>query len=112
MKYEILVSSYFKAEVKRLAKRYESFADDLESLEKSLLKNPLQGTELSPGIRKIRMSIKSKSKGRSGGARVITFTYSNTEEIGKIVLLLLYDKSDSSGVNVSIVKKIVKELEL
>lgn len=87
MKYEILVSSYFKAEVKRLAKRYESFADDLESLEKSLLKNPLQGTELSPGIR-------------------------NTEEIGKIVLLLLYDKSDSSGVNVSIVKKIVKELEL
>ena len=31
----------------------------------------MQGDELSPGIRKIRLAIVSKGKGKSGGARVM-----------------------------------------
>ena len=39
--------------------------DDLEQ-------NPLLGTDLGDGLRKVRMKITSKGKGKSGGARVIT----------------------------------------
>ena len=74
-----------------------------------LLKNPQQGTELSPGIRKIRMAIKSKGKGKSGGARVITYNFLTAEMDGKIVLLLIYDKEDASSVKVNVLKEIIKE---
>ena len=37
----------------------------------SLQKSPYQGVELCPGIRKIRMAIASKGRGKAGSARVI-----------------------------------------
>lgn len=73
MSYNLHVSSYFAKEAKRLSKKYPSFKHDLDKFKKSLQENPLQGTELSPGIRKIRMAIESKHKGLSGRVRVITF---------------------------------------
>jgi hypothetical protein len=42
-------------EAKILAKRYKSFKADMKDFIKSLEKNPMQGDELSPGIRKIRL---------------------------------------------------------
>ena len=77
--------------------------DFVESLEK----NPMQGDELSPGIRKIRLAIVSKGKGKSGGARVITICSSESE--GRVYLVDVYDKSDFSTVSVSILKKIISE---
>lgn len=112
MNFEIRTSSYFEVEAKRLAKRHRSFADDLESFQNELLKYPYQGIELTPGIRKIRMAIASKGRGSSGGARVITLTYTISEKTGAIILLLLYDKADASSVKVGVVKKIVKEIGL
>lgn len=110
MSYNIHVSSYFAKEAKRLSKRYPSFKRDLEKFSKSLLENPLQGTELSPGIRKIRMAIESKGKGQSGGARVITYNVFAKEEEGEIELVLLYDKSDASTVKLNVVKEIIRDL--
>lgn len=75
--------------------------DFIESLEK----NPMQGDELSPGIRKIRLAIVSKGKGKSGGARVITYTICASESEGRVYLVDVYDKSDFSTVSVSILKK-------
>lgn len=57
MSFEIQTTSYFDSEAKRLAKRHRSFVDDLSNFRDSILKNPYQGTELSPGIRKVRMTI-------------------------------------------------------
>lgn len=110
MNFEIETTSYFDAEAKRLGKRYHGFTDDLKAFRDSILENPFQGTELSPGIRKVRMSIEAKGKGKSGGARVITFTYLISEEDGKVILLLLYDKSDASNIKANVVKKIVKDI--
>ena len=62
MSFEIQTTSSFDAEAKRLAKRHRSFIDDLQDFQKSLLANPYQGTELSPGIRKIRLTIDSKGR--------------------------------------------------
>ncbi len=112
MNFEIQTTSYFDAEAKRLAKRYRSFIDDLQDFRQSLLGNPYQGAELSPGIRKIRLTIDSKSRGKSGGARVITFTYLVDETDGKIILILLYDKADASNIKMNVVRKILKNIGL
>ena len=89
MNFEIQTTSYFDTEAKRLAKRHRSFIDDLQDFQKSLLENPYQGTELSPGIRKIRLTIDSKGRGKSGGARVITFNYLVDEKNGVVMTVLL-----------------------
>lgn len=109
MSYRLLTSSYFNVSAKKLAKKYPSFIKDLESFRDELLKNPLQGVELSPGIRKIRMSIKSKGKGKSGGARIITYNLIVGEMEGDIILLLIYDKEDASSVKVEVLKEIIRD---
>ena len=109
MNYSITTSSYFDVAAKKLAKKYSSFKDDLVNFGKYLLENPKQGTELAPGIRKIRMAIKSKGKGKSGGTRVITYNFITQKMDGKIVLLLIYDKEDASTAKVSVLKEIIKE---
>ena len=110
MSYNLHVSSYFAKEAKRLSKKYPSFKHDLDKFKKSLQENPLQGTELSPGIRKIRMAIESKHTGLSGGARVITYNVLAQEQNGEIELLLLYDKGDTETVKLSVVKEIIREM--
>ena len=110
MSYKTEFSTYFTSEVKRLKKRHRSFIDDLEGLKKDLQDNPFQGTELSPGIRKIRMAITSKGGGKAGGARVITANAIIAEKEGRIGFLLLYDKSDAANVKMNVVKKIAKEM--
>lgn len=109
MNYKIYTSSYFDVAAKRLAKKYPSFKDDITKFRDSLLKDPLQGDELSPGIRKIRMAIKSKGKGKSGGARIITYNFVAHEMNGEIVLLFIYDKEDASSVKTNVLKQIIKE---
>ena len=109
MSYKISTLSYFDVAAKRLAKKYPSFKKDLEEFCDSLQDNPLQGDELTPGIRKIRMAIKSKGKGKSGGARVITYNILAKEQDGDIVLMLIYDKEDASSVKVDVLKQILKE---
>lgn len=109
MNYNIRTSSFFDVAAKKLAKKYPSFKEDLKGFSKALLDNPLLGTELSPGIRKIRMAIKSKGKGKSGGARIITYNFVTAEMNGEIVLLLIYDKESASTAKVNILKQIIKE---
>lgn len=105
-------SDYFTSEFKRLSKRYRSLVADYEAFLESLKSNPLQGTELAPGIRKIRMAVTAKGRGKSGGARVITFNALVTEQEGTIYLLLIYDKADTSNVKINVVKKIIQEMGL
>ena len=109
MNYSITTSSYFDVAAKKLVKKYPSFKEDLVNFGKSLLENPKQGAELAPGIRKIRMAIKSKGKGKSGGSRVITYNFITHEMDGRIILLLIYDKEDASTAKVNVLKEIIKE---
>ena len=55
------------------------------------------------------MAIKSKGKGKSGGARVITYNFITHEMDGEIVLLLIYDKEDASTAKINVLKEIIKE---
>ncbi|MBM6720250.1 type II toxin-antitoxin system RelE/ParE family toxin, partial [Bacteroides gallinaceum] len=64
------------------------------------------GTDLGGGLRKIRMAITSKGKGKSGGARVISFTVVVAVEESEINLLYIYDKAERSSIS----KKEIEEL--
>ena len=106
----ISVSDDFAKEAKRLAKKYPSFKQDYKDFLDSIKENPLQGDEITKNIRKIRMAIKAKGKGKSGGARVITLNVLTDVENGHVVFLLLYDKEDASTVKVNVVKQLVRDM--
>ncbi len=76
MSYNITIIStkLFVKELKRLSKKYRSLKNDVANLGKELMENPEKGIDLGDGLRKIRMAIKSKGRGKSAGARVITYT--------------------------------------
>lgn len=63
----------FVRQMKRYAKKYRSLAVEYASFLKSIQDNPFQGDDLGKGIRKVRLAVASKGKGKSGGMRVITF---------------------------------------
>ena len=110
MNWKIDFTKEFSKGAKILKKRYKSFLSDLEAFKDGIVKNPFQGVELVPGIRKIRLTIKSKGKGKSGGARIITLTYYVSQEEGKVHFLIIYDKSDADSIDVKVIQKYVEEL--
>ena len=73
MNYEIITTESFEKKIKYFSKKYYSFFDDLEIFKQELLKNPTMGEDLGNDTRKVRMAIASKNKGKSGGARIITY---------------------------------------
>jgi len=67
------------------------YAQLIENLEAE----PIQGAALSNSCYKIRVSIKSKGKGKSGGTRVIA----HVQVMGSnIFLLAIYDKSEQEDI--------------
>ena len=61
---------------------------------------------------KYRMAIASKGKGKSGGARVITYNVQQTgSENILITLMTIYDKSDIENVSDAYLKSLVQQIE-
>ena len=89
----------FERELKRLAKRYRSMKDDYASLLKQIKDNPAAGIDMGDGIRKIRMAITAKGKGKSGGARVITYNVVTKVEDNEVVLVTIYNKAEVSSIS-------------
>ena len=96
MNYKIIPTTEFEKELKKLAKKSPSLKTDLQALAQSLSHNPIQGIALGNNCYKIRLAVTSKGKGKSGGARVITFV----KLINEIVLLIsIYDKSVQENIS-------------
>lgn len=112
MKFDIIPTPSLGKALKALTKRHRSIKQYIEKFSESLQNNPFQGDELSPGIRKIRMAISSKGKGKSGGARIITYTVVFAENNGEVYLQDIYDKTDFSTIDLSVIQKRVAELGL
>ncbi len=102
-------SSSFDKEIKRLAKRYHSISNDLSELLKDIESNPNLGTDLGGGLRKIRMRITSKGKGKSGGARVLTFNVVVAIDKTEINLLYIYDKAERSNIRQKEIDALLRE---
>lgn len=104
MKTEIYVEDEFKRQFRKLAKRYRSLKADFQEFVDDLSAHPFQGADLGKGVRKTRMAIASKGKGKSGGARVITYCVQQESETVKIDLLTIYDKSDFPNISDHFIK--------
>lgn len=103
------VTPEFLKSAKILSKRYRSFPEDLKTIRKEISENPNIGDDLGNGVRKIRMAIKSKGKGKRGGARIITFTVEVDEKLSKVTFLYVYDKSDMSNIPDNKIKQIIAD---
>ncbi|MEB2783656.1 type II toxin-antitoxin system RelE/ParE family toxin [Algoriphagus sp. E1-3-M2] len=91
MSFEVKTISVFEKQFKRLAKKYPSLKPKLFKLIQLLKISPKQGNPLGKNCYKIRLPIKSKGKGKSGGGRIITNVAYTTETV---YLLSIYDKSE------------------
>ena len=85
---------------------------ELSALGKSLSENPDQGTSLGKGVRKVRMAIVSKGKGKSHGARVITYTEAIVcaDNEGTVILLTIYDKADRDSISAAEIDELLRSL--
>ena len=108
MSFSIVTTPPFEKELKSLLKKYPSIKNDIIELVTKLIKEPNMGIAIGNDCYKIRMAITSKGKGKSGGARVITFVQIIETTI---YLLSIYDKADTSNLSDKILKERLKGLK-
>lgn len=106
MSYKIEITENFKKEAKKLIKKYASLKSEIAELGNELAKNPTFGTPLGNDIYKIRLAIASKNKGKSGGARIISFVKIMNETV---YLLSIYNKSEVENLSDKEIKELVKD---
>jgi mRNA-degrading endonuclease RelE of RelBE toxin-antitoxin system len=109
MSYNIIPTHRFEKELKRLAKKFPSLKNEFAELIKNISQNPESGTFIGNNCYKIRLAIGSKGKGKSGGARVITYLYVETETV---YLLTIYDKSEKADLKPNDLAIMIENLEL
>lgn len=96
MSYKVISIPKFERELKRLVKKYPSLKAEYFDLVQSLKLQPDQGTSVGNDCYKIRIAIASKGKGKSGGARVVTYVQvMNTE----VYFLTIYDKNEKDSIS-------------
>jgi len=106
--YNLITSPDFLKDLKRLSKKYPSISNDIAQLGDELKIHPDSGIPIGQSCYKIRLAIKSKGKGKSGGARVITYVYVS----GKIVYLLsIFDKSERENLSDAELKELLKKIK-
>jgi hypothetical protein len=109
MSYSVIPIENFKKEAKRLIKKYPFLKKELLELSTTLEENPTTGTPLGNNIYKVRIAISSKGKGKSGGARIMTFV----KIIDEIVYLFsIYNKGDKDNITIEEITTILKNEDL
>ena len=98
----------FKRESKRLYKKYSSLVDEVDELVDELCTNPTKGTPIGHSCYKIRLAVKSKGKGKSGGARVITHYYIHGSTV---YLLSIYDKAEQENIAEKKIAELLLEIK-
>jgi len=106
MYFEVLFIPPFEKQLKKLSKKYPSLKNEFANLIKSLEKKPKQGNLLGNNCYKIRLAIKSKGKGKSSGARVITHLTENS-----VYLLSIYDKSEKENITDAELRELLMYIE-
>jgi mRNA-degrading endonuclease RelE of RelBE toxin-antitoxin system len=105
----VVTSDNFEGEAKRLIKKYRSLALEIAELIENLSEDPTFGTPIGKNCYKIRIAIKSKGKGKSGGARVISCVVALKETV---TLLSIYDKNEQEDIPDKELDRLLRENEL
>lgn len=107
MSFSVKTIPYFDRQAKRLIRKYASFKSELAELAKSLAKDPTQGTPLGNDCYKIRVAVKSKGKGKSGGARAVTHVIAVKKDV---FLLSVFDKSEKETISDKQLQELIKKI--
>lgn len=108
MSYKVVTITPFRQEAKKLIKKYPSLKEELAVLGQQLAQEPTAGIPLGNSCYKVRLSIASKGKGKSGGARIIT----SVHVAGSTVFLLsIYDKSAQETISDSQLKALLQGIQ-
>ncbi|MET4082198.1 hypothetical protein ABIB40_002154 [Pedobacter sp. UYP30] len=78
----------------------------LQSWAKNLPQNPTIGTPIGNDMYKMRLAIASKNKGKSGGAKVISFIKIIDETV---FLLSIYNKGDRDSISDKEIEELMKD---
>jgi mRNA-degrading endonuclease RelE of RelBE toxin-antitoxin system len=108
-KFDIVLGETFKKEFRKLLKKHRSLLKELENLSEKIATNPIQGTPLGRNCYKIRLAIKSKGQGKSGGARVISCVVVIEK---KVVLISIYNKAEHETISDKKLNKILEDENL
>lgn len=108
MNYNVVASGHFDRKLKQLKKKFPNIRADLMRLIESLEVDPRQGRSLGSNIYKVRMALSDKGKGKSGGARVITYT---VDEYKRVTLLTIYNKSETGSISAKEIMSLLKNLD-
>jgi mRNA-degrading endonuclease RelE of RelBE toxin-antitoxin system len=107
MSYSVELTDNFRKEAKKLQKKYPSLRSELEELGITLSENPTTGTHLGNNVYKIRLAIKSKGKGKRGGARVMTQVKIVNE---KVYLFSIYNKGEKDDISDEEIRELIKDI--
>jgi mRNA-degrading endonuclease RelE of RelBE toxin-antitoxin system len=97
----------FDRQYKKLKKKYSSFSTDFLELLEKVIADPMSGTDLGKNCFKFRLGIRSKSRGKSGGARLISHVVVKDETV---FFLTIYDKSEKDNLTDKELKELLAYL--
>lgn len=110
MNREIHTIPAFDKELKRLVKKHKSLKNDYNNFLRTTAENGIQGVALGNGMYKARIAISSKARGKSGGARIISYLEAIvTGSAERIYFVAIYDKSEFSTISTSKLKQIIED---
>ncbi len=105
MIYRVDTTPNFEKEAKRLIKKYKSLKTEILSLIESLEEAPEQGTHLGDNIYKIRLTVKSKGKGKRGGTRVMT----KVKIVNQVIYMFsIYSKGEKDNISDKELQELLK----
>ena len=107
MNYKVQTLPEFDRQYKRLKKKYTSFATDFLELLGKIKADPMSGTDLGKNCFKFQMGIRSKNKGKSGGARLISHVVVKDETV---FFLTIYDKAEKDNLTDKELKELLASI--
>jgi len=107
---QVFISHDFKREVKPLVKKYATLKASVDTLIEALIENPFLGEPYGNDIFKVRLSDKSKGRGKSGGFRVMYYHLNKSENGIDVLLMTIFNKSEKSTIKKTEALKRLKDI--
>jgi len=103
MKFE--TSELFKKQFKKLSKKYKNIKSDIEIFLRNFETFHETAINIKENIFKVRVKNSSKNKGKRGGFRI--YYYLKIKD--KVILLVIYDKSEIEMIDENLLKDLIDE---
>ncbi len=95
-----------------MLKKYKSLKNELAAFAQEIGENLAIGTLIKENTYKHRLAVESKGKGKSGGLRIITYHVELLQEdLYRIFLVSIYDKSDFENIPDHIIDDLVQDIQ-